>query len=429
MSLHNDTRELVEAGIIPQETADRIAAYYRSKAGAPANRLLVVFGILGALLVGLGIILIIAHNWDNISRPLKTGLALLPLLVGQVCCGIALFKKKGNTAWGESPAVFLFFAVGAAIALVSQIYNIPGDTADFIRGWMLLCLPLVYLMGSSMVSLLYLAGITYYAALSGYWSYPGQNAWHYWLLLAGILPYYYRLYKKQPLGNFVRAHHWVVPLSLLLALGTLARGTEELMLIAYMSLLGLFYILGHSAFFAEQNSRGNGYRVLGITGTMGLMLWLSFDFFWKDLYHTPFPVDKLLSAHEFYAAAITSLLAIAALLFQYRKKAPEQTWKPAEFLFLAFILVFLLGLVTSVSVLLINILILTVGIVTVRDGDREQRLGSMNFGLLIIAALVLCRFFDTNLSFVIRGILFVGVGIGFFIMNYRLLKKKKSNGH
>ena len=37
-----------------------------------------------------------------------------------------------------------------------------------------------------------------------------------------------------------------------------------------------------------------------------------------------------------------------------------------------------------------------------------------------------CRFFDTNMSFVIRGLLFVAVGVGFFITNYVMLKKQKA---
>jgi hypothetical protein len=41
------------------------------------------------------------------------------------------------------------------------------------------------------------------------------------------------------------------------------------------------------------------------------------------------------------------------------------------------------------------------------------------------AALILCRFFDTDMSFVIRGILFLIVGLGFFLANYWTLKQKK----
>ncbi|HBF19134.1 MAG TPA: DUF2157 domain-containing protein, partial [Cryomorphaceae bacterium] len=45
--------------------------------------------------------------------------------------------------------------------------------------------------------------------------------------------------------------------------------------------------------------------------------------------------------------------------------------------------------------------------------------------LLIISILAICRFFDRDLSFVARGILFVSVGVGFFLVNYYTLKKRR----
>jgi hypothetical protein len=76
---------------------------------------------------------------------------------------------------------------------------------------------------------------------------------------------------------------------------------------------------------------------------------------------------------------------------------------------------------------LTNILVFAIGILTIRDGAKFDNLGVLNYGLLIITALVVCRFFDTDLSFVIRGGLFVSVGIGFFATNYWMLKKRKLN--
>ena len=167
MSVNKDIPELLKAEVITQETADKIQEYYRSRSGSSAGKLFIVFGILGALLVGLGVILIIAHNWDQLPRATKTIFAFLPLLIGHVLGGFVLIKKPTSTAWREGVTTFLFFAVGASIALVSQIYNIPGDLSSFLLTWMLLCLPLMYIMNSSMGSLLYLTGITWYAADTG----------------------------------------------------------------------------------------------------------------------------------------------------------------------------------------------------------------------------------------------------------------------
>jgi hypothetical protein len=47
-----------------------------------------------------------------------------------------------------------------------------------------------------------------------------------------------------------------------------------------------------------------------------------------------------------------------------------------------------------------------------------------NFGLLVIVALALARFFDSDLSFVSRGLGFIAVGIGFLVANVILFKKR-----
>ena len=60
--------ELIDKKVISEETAEAISRYYQDRQSASPNRLNTAFGILGAALVGLGIILIIAHNWDELRR-------------------------------------------------------------------------------------------------------------------------------------------------------------------------------------------------------------------------------------------------------------------------------------------------------------------------------------------------------------------------
>lgn len=426
MSIIKDITELVKANVISQESADKIQDYYRNKEGQSSNRLFIIFGILGAILVGLGIILIIAHNWDQFSRTSKAFFAFFPLLVGQILCGFVLVKKQDSVAWRESGTAFLFFAVGASISLVSQIYNIPGNLSSFLLTWMLLCLPLIYVMKSSIASLLYLIGITYYAGENSYWSYPSSESYIYWILLLIALPYYYLLYKKKPQSNFMIFHNWLIPLSIVITLGTVAKRTEELMFIAYFSLFGFLYLVGNLEFFKQKRPRDNGYLTLGLLGTISLLLTLSFDWFWKNLRTQNFQFNEVIASPEFFASAIISLLA-GGLFYLQRKNKSLNDIKPIEPVFILFIITFIIGLSSPLSVVLINLLIFAIGILTIRNGAKLNHLGILNYGLLIITALVVCRFFDTDLSFVTRGILFISLGIGFFATNYWVLKKKETN--
>ena len=75
----------------------------------------------------------------------------------------------------------------------------------------------------------------------------------------------------------------------------------------------------------------------------------------------------------------------------------------------------------------INIVIFSIGVLTIIQGAQKNHLGILNYGLLIISVLVICRFFDTDLTFVVRGVLFVLVGLGFFGANYWMLQKRRTH--
>jgi uncharacterized membrane protein len=425
MKLKKDVNELLEARIIDQETADKIQAYYNSKTGSPQSKLVIVFGILGAILVGLGIILILAHNWDDLTKTAKTIIAFCPLVIAHFIAGYSLLRREESIAWRESSAAFLVISIGACISLISQIYNIAGSMSSFLLTWILLSLPVVYVMRSSVVSLLYIGGITWYACENGYWSGEGHESVLYWLLLLLVLPHYYFLYRNQPHSNFFTFHNWFIPISVTTALGIVAREDVPLMFIAYVSLFAVFYLIGHFPMLREQHVRNNGYLCIGSLGTVSILLALSFDFIWSELRDGPEWSPNLISTPEFIASAILTLAAAGLLIYQ---KLKENTFmlRPVEPVFILFIIIFLIGMTSPMAVVLTNFLVLAIGIMTIREGARYNHFGILNYGLLIIAALVICRFFDTNLGFVIKGFLFVLVGLGFFFANYWMMKKRKA---
>lgn len=328
--------------------------------------------------------------------------------------------------WMESSTAFLFFAVGACISLISQIYNIPGDLGDFLFTWMLLCLPLVYVMRSSIASLLYIIGITWYGSITGYESNTAVDHYWYWGLLALILPYYYYLYKTEPKSNAMIFHNWLIPLSIAIVLGTLSRDLGEIITIAYCSLFGIYILLGNTTFLKSQNPLRNGYNTIGSLGTIGLLLILSFDWFWKDLRKESYDISEILISPEFIISLILTIAA-AVLLFSQLKKKSLRDINPLTIVFILFLGTFIIGLFSSVSIVLINLIVLAIGILTIVSGAKQDHLGILNFGLLIITALVICRFFDTNLSFILRGVLFMIVGAGFFVANYWMLQKRKKD--
>lgn len=427
MGIQKDIPELLKAGVITPETAEGIRQFYKRNAGSSSNRLFVVFGILGAILVGLGIILILAHNWDELSRSTKTIFAFLPLVVAQAICVFVLLKRWESTVWRESATTLLFFAVGACISLVGQIYHIPGNLSSFFLTWMLLCLPLIYVMKSSAAALLYLLGITYYAAETSYFSYHVSDFYIYWALLIAVLPHYFLSLRNRPKSNFLLVGNWLIPVSLTIVLGTLSADASVLMYVAYFSLFALFYIIGNTPFFTDKDLRNNPYKVIGALGTLVLLFMCSFEGFWREL-QSGLPLFKnWIMAREFWVAI---LLSVAALLYLYRqqKNKPLRELPILSPIFLVFIPIFIIGYFTTASAVLINLIILAVSILKIVEGAKREHLGILNLGLSIITIWIAIRFLNTDLSFVIRGLILMTIGIGFFMANYLMLKKRKRNG-
>ena len=57
-------------------------------------------------------------------------------------------------------------------------------------------------------------------------------------------------------------------------------------------------------------------------------------------------------------------------------------------------------------------------------GLRSERLSIVNIGMGILALLIITRFFDSELSFVARGLAFIAVGCAFLITNIVLTRRK-----
>ncbi|MBC7642822.1 MAG: DUF2157 domain-containing protein [Flavobacterium sp.] len=414
---------LIIAKVISQETANDMKLYYSKNQGTTQNKLFVIFGIFGAILSGLGVILILAHNWDDLSNFTKSIISFLPLLIGQVFCGYTLIQKPNNLTWREASSVFLFVSIGASISLIAQIYNISGDFDKFLLTWYLLGLPLIYLMHSSTVSLLYLVGITFYCCQTNYFEYPKlQTNFWYFLLLIGFLPHYYLLLKKQTESNFTLFHNWFFAISLLVVLGIFAFDQQNWIWVAYISLLAIYYFIGKNDFFEKQDLKFNSFYIIGKLGTIFMLFQFSFNSFWESIFRHQ--TINLYQNIDFFVALLLSILALS-LFIRKNKNFKMQDFHLVEIVFLINLIFIICGFSMTY---LANILVLLIGLTEINRGNKLNNLGILNYGLAIITLLIICRFFDTDFSFAMRGLIFMIVGFGFFLTNYLMLKKRQENG-
>ncbi|MEO0723939.1 MAG: DUF2157 domain-containing protein [Bacteroidota bacterium] len=416
-------QELVDAGLISGTQAEDIRQYWASKPSYGNQRLLVVFSLLGALLVGLGVILVVAHNWDKLGRLTKTAFAFIPMLLGQAAVWYTLRRKPDSAAWREGSGVFLLLAVGACLAMVSQIYHLDGELHEFLLTWLWLALPIMYVVNSNLASLFFIAGATWYATDVAY-SYPGATPWLYWLFMLLALPYYLRLRKQRPGSNAQVFHDWFWPVSLLICLGTFSNDLPAYMWLAYHLFLIASYILGKYLLQQQKRILSNGWLVVGLLGTIGMLLMQSFRDLWVEIPESW--VNTMFLEQEFILFALFQLILLGMLLLLYRKQ--DMDWLRNPLCYLGILIFAYYGLGWSDHVLgavAANLLLLRTGIYHILLGTKRDHLGIVNFGLLIVTLQIICRFFDTDLSFAVRGLLFLLLGAGFFAANSYLIRQRK----
>src|SRR5688572_16443774 len=406
-SMHNplqrDLDDLVRAGIISSDTAEQINRYYQSKKDSSGNRFNTLLGILGALLVSAGLVLVVAHNWDEMGKGLKTFFAFLPMAIGQVLCGYTLLRKKDSVLWRESCSVFLFFAMAAGISLVSQVYQVSGSLEGFVLTWLLVTAPLVYVMKSSVTSLMVIAAATWYGYLVGY---DGSDRvgfhsvpWYYLAFLLFLAPHYYWYARHKRQSLIFHFHNWFLAISFIINLGTV---NSYLLLqwgsAAYMALFSMYYVLGNTTFFKRMHILSNPFYITGLLGTLAVLISWSFDTLWKDIFNPNMPGGGGFAA--FYPeigrlVLILLLMATAALMLYNYRREKNFVFDPVGFSAFVFLICVLIYRADFCQ-FIVNCWILVIGLFYIRKGSQQNHFGVLNLGLLIVLALAVFRFFDDS---------------------------------
>jgi len=427
MSLLKDLPELVSANIITNDTAQQITEFYKRKHETSPNRQLLIFGILGTILVGTGVMFIVANQWDQFPQFTKTTCAFLLLIIPQLFCAYVMLKKIGKAVWREVAALLLFFVVGANLSLVSQIYHINGDASTFLMAWMTLTVPLIYLLDASVLSLAYLfMSMIYGLTAMNNGAFPNEE-YLFWIFFMLPLPHYLQLFRKAPASILLILHHWMVPYILTQTLIILTHRAHMLMYPAYIFMFAIFYFIGKRPIFKNRPLIQNGYLIFGFAGTIISLLVMSFKANWKDLAKDVYQISNIMTTPEFAGCFILFVLA-TILLYNQNHGKNWAKWKLIDVTYILFLILFILGAqVTTLSVILINLLVIIFGLMLLKEGAKHTHLGIINLGMLIFALLAICRSFDSDLTFVVKGILFVLVGIGFFATNWLMIKKRNEN--
>ena len=138
MSLSKKLNRWKEENLLTQEQCEKILTFERQRTG---NTFWRTAFVIAGLLIGLGVCLLVASNWDAMGAVVK--------LVGDFAILGAFFyttwwcvthQKKGLS---ELFAILSFLMIGTTIGLVGQVFNLEGGWRSFALSWALLGLPFV----------------------------------------------------------------------------------------------------------------------------------------------------------------------------------------------------------------------------------------------------------------------------------------------
>jgi uncharacterized membrane protein len=409
--------------LISPEQASRLRERYPAPVDGPPWGLL-VFASAGALVIGLGVILLFAYNWNAIPKFGKLALVFTAVIAAHAG-GLVLYRKAGwQRRLGEAFSLLGTMLYGAGIWLVAQIYHIDEHYPNGFLLWALGALVLAWVLESIPHGLLATVLIAIWGGAEVF-RFHDPHLWALAILAFGIAPLAWRKQSALLLAFVLAA------LELLLIANVTSYGGSSRAFVSSLA-LGVLLIAAARLTAALRPSFSAGAAVMAFFGFGGF-------FVCSYLLGFANAADDLLDWMRFskaqsHLAAVHSwtLFALAAVAWAWiawqsvartLTVAVEEWLVPIALLYAYGLAA--LGLGTRVYAGFIaasfNLILLGIAIMWMWRGCRESQLRPTVIGSLLLGAVVLARYFDLFQSLVARGVAFIILG-GIFMaeaMYYR----------
>ena len=397
--LGDEVRQWEVDGIITAEQAEAIQDRYASDSpegdgSAIGNRVVSVIAVMGAALIGLGIIAFIAANWSEIPTLAKLALMVVGTPVIYIV-GWLLSYRFGYPRIGTAVILLGAIAFGASIHLVAQTYHVPVNHPNLVPLWFLGVVPLAYIARSQAV--LGLSIILFLAA-------------------AGF-----------------RAQEWLPELD----------SEEAILLLPGLLPLGAFlFAAGRmQARFAETRRFARLCDISGLLVVAAGIYFLSFNELWEGMGRRGLSFSAL--TVEYWAVVAASVVLIAAMIsvaaWRAAGRHPGPVWWEAGAVgAMALIAAAMwLGLAFGSDWLwwVFNLVMLAGVLAMIAAGYRWNRAWLVNLALPIFAITLFTRYFEFGLSllgqsvaFIVAGVILLAGGFGLEYLRRRLVGRIRREG-
>lgn len=426
----------VKDGLISEEQRIHILERYPVESHTDWSKNLVA--IIGALLIGVGIISLVAYNWNEITKPLKIFLGFIPLIGSILFVGWTVLKSK--TPLLETSIIALGLSIMIALAISSQVFQLQGNIKQFI----LLCLVLwapALLLSRSLAGALFTAALVFILSLSFVFTsiesiYLDNTAL--FLFFASLLPFVVGLLRAFVDGKLDPALIWVGGLAFVFSNVLFFQDFFFRDGILVLTLLGMGSVFSLAGNIGKLKSREiwkgsmGHFSIMGGVLSLTILPFLTYADMWKSFISEPILQQYYTHSELWFLLFIT--VSLCSLFFGIIEILKRGEIKP--FLFLSPIVCILMPLGSALKDWDINFTAITViaNLFTLALGvfwllDKATRKFRVMGGSILILILLNLRFFEADFPLFIKGTAFLISGI-LFVLLYKLrfnTKRLKSN--
>ncbi len=413
----------VKEGLIEPAQGEAILERYPSpEAGIPWGK--VIFSSIGAVLAGLGVILLFAYNWEAMPKAVKLAVILVSLAATHGAGWVAGRRRGAGDPLPEGLHLLGTMLFGAGIWLIGQIYHMDADYPNAFLAWGLGALGLAWALPSAaqaVLAALLLAVWSAFESLAFNHSHPAGPL----LLLVGLGPLAWRMRSRVLTAVWLPA--FLIPLCLAAAQAKEALLGPTLFCTACL-LIGLGELIRRGRSFPE------AAPILTLTGYLpylGMLYALSFPGMADDLIREG-AAPRM--AVLYFAVPLAAAIGVWVMVPR-RSRRPADPQSPGgdgRLVPLALVL-FLLSYFRWppwfggwIAAAAFNLIFLAHAILWIRQGCRQVRMGLTAVGSLLFSLLAFSRYADLFESLILRGLVFLAVGAILFITGVRYTRAKSA---
>lgn len=200
-----------------------------------------------------------------------------------------------------------------------------------------------------------------------------------------------------------------------------------------MSLIpSVFYLIPLPMMKEASKNDLSAVQIITFSFQLLFLIIASFEGFWNaiKLKPTMYVSDETadIFAIKPFTYIMIVLIAIALLLNAYQHRKILQSHLNGVFAYFSLfvpLLIFIAGMASFNMQHLFSLVLLAIGVFVLIFGAKRSNLTIANFALGLIGLVMFCRFFDLKMSLTVKGILFIAIGVAFFVANYIILKNRK----